>query len=71
MVLKKFRQQEDIAKHIFLAVNIIEFDKKSIYLILFDFYRRFYNFFFIIRIKGNTLVCLQDLDDTKVIEYFI
>lgn len=31
MVLKKFRQQEDIAKHIFLAVNIIEFDKKSIY----------------------------------------
>lgn len=70
MVLKKFRQQKDIAKHIF-QLNVIEFDKKSIYLILFDFYRRFYNFFFIIRIKGNTLVCLQDLDDTKVIEYFI
>lgn len=71
MVLKKFRQQEDIAKHIFSRGKCnIEFDKKSIYFCSI-FIDVFYNFFFIIRTKGNTLVCLQDLDDTKIIEYFI
>lgn len=71
MVLKKFRQQEDIAKHIFSRGKCnIEFDKKSIYFCSI-FIDVFYNFFFIIRTKGNTLVCLRDLDDTKIIEYFI